>query len=271
MARKTAKVDLAKLDKSKILQVMQERIKAIKLVPLTKIHPNAWNKNKMGGPYFAALKANIADPNIGFTTPILLRPHADIKGEFEIVDGEHRYKACQELGMESIPAINLDNVPDALAKYLMLEQNAIRGETKDEDIKKIIQEIEADKDWQEMMGDFDAWAGLVTDEQDEDSSKYAVDDEDLESTKDALVPVSMYLTQDQNDIFRKATGQLRLAHGYPLESAFMEILMFYVESTGVGEPTGDECLDKKDQELTGNRIAKDRKKAKEKQEKYAAE
>jgi hypothetical protein len=269
MARKSAKVDLAKLDKNKILKVMEERIKAVKLVPITSIHPNPWNKNKMGGPYFAALKANIANPEIGFTTPILLRPHSEIKGEFEIVDGEHRFKACQELGMESIPAINLDNVPDALAKYLMLEQNAVRGETKDEDIKRIIQEIESDEEWKELMGDFDAWSGLVTEEQEDDTSKYALDDEDLESTKDATVLVSLYLTQDQNDLFRKTTGQLRLANGYPLEAAFMEILNFYIESTGIGEPTGDDDLDKKDQEYTGNRIAADKAKAKAKKDKYA--
>jgi len=268
---KTAKIDLAKLDKNKILSVMKERLAATKMRPVSKIHPNPFNKNKMGQQYFEALKANIANPNIGFTTPIILRPHPSLKGEWEIVDGEHRWKAVRDLGLEEVMSIDISEVPEALAKYLMLESNQIRGETKDEDIKKIIKEIEEDESWKKLMQDFDTWSALVTEIPEDDASKYELDDDEMGGTNDSTILISMYLTAEQNDLFRKITGQLRLAHGITLEAAVMDIVKFYEESTGVGSPTGDEETDRKDTDLTSSRIARDIKKAKEKKDKYAVE
>ncbi|MGZ3773027.1 MAG: ParB/RepB/Spo0J family partition protein [Pseudobdellovibrionaceae bacterium] len=252
MAKKMAKVDSSKLDRSQIISKMKDRLARTQLLAINKVHPNPYNKNKMGAHYFAALKANIANPEIGFTMPILVRPNKEIEGEWEIIDGEHRYKACKDLGLDEIPAIDCGEMPEALLKYLMLEQNAVRGSTKDEDQKKVLQEIEEDPEWQEMMKDFDIWAATITEAPQDDSSKYDFE-EDLDDADETLETTltSLYLSDGQLAEYRKIIGQLRLAHGFSAEDAVMHCIRFFAEQTGFGGKTGDASLDQKDEEHDG--------------------
>ena len=55
----------------------------------------------------------------GVTQPILVRPHPEHEGVFEIMAGERRWRAAQEAGLETIPAIvrqteDVDMLRDAL-------------------------------------------------------------------------------------------------------------------------------------------------------------
>ena len=92
-------------------------------VPLILINPNQWNPNQQEIKLFNKLKDSIREN--GFTSPILVR---EIKDEYEIIDGEHRYKACKELGYESIKIENIGVIEDSVAKVLTIALNNIRGQ-----------------------------------------------------------------------------------------------------------------------------------------------
>lgn len=247
MAKRTAKVDLSKVDREELNKVLKER--EHKLISINDITPNPWNKNKMGAQYFAALKANIANPKVGFTIPVLLRPNPDPDATipYMIIDGEHRYKAAKDIGYTEIPAIIFKQMPDSLAKYLMIESNAVHGDTSDADIKAVLSEIEND----DFLEEFDIWAATITEEPLEDTSKYAMDDDDLDDLdKDTTVPVTLYFSRtDQIDIFRRTIGQIRLSEGCTQEQAVMAVINHFNETTGFGGPTGDDGLDAKQSDL----------------------
>jgi len=62
--------------------------------------------------------------NNGFVDPIKVR---ETDTGFEIVDGEHRWRAACELGYEELPAINLGPLSDAQAKKLTIILNELKG------------------------------------------------------------------------------------------------------------------------------------------------
>jgi ParB/RepB/Spo0J family partition protein len=96
-------------------------------VPLSALHPNTWNPNKMSERTYAAAVESIQ--TFGFVDPITVRPHPSIEGEYQIIDGFHRWKASVDLrGLDAtVPVISLD-VDDPAAKKLTVILNETRGE-----------------------------------------------------------------------------------------------------------------------------------------------
>lgn len=260
---KTAKIDLGNIDREKLLEVVKQRKHMI--ISVNDICPNPYNKNRMGGQYFMALKANLADPRVGFTIPILVRPNpnSDATARYMIVDGEHRWKGAREVGYSEIPCIVMPQMPEELAKYLMVESNAVHGTTDDADVKQILSTVESS----EFLKGLDVWATTVTEAPIADQEKYAVGDEDLDNIgNDATVPVTLYLKRpEQIDKFRVLVGQIRLTSGCTQEDAVMQIVDFYMEATGFGEKTGDEATDAKQADLVA-RMPKKGKRAKQSEE-----
>jgi hypothetical protein len=80
-------------------------------VPLSKIRANTWNPNVQAPDTFNALVDHIV--SVGFSGAIELRrlpeEEAEAPYEYEVVGGEHRWKAAQILGMKTIPATVYDN------------------------------------------------------------------------------------------------------------------------------------------------------------------
>lgn len=92
---------------------------------LTKnIKPNEWNFNVQSDRLFNSLKNSLK--RFGKIYPVIVRELA--KDEYEIIDGEHRWKALRLLKVAHTPAKNLGKVPDILAKELMMMLNKTRGE-----------------------------------------------------------------------------------------------------------------------------------------------
>ena len=60
----------------------------------------------------------------GFTDPITVRP-AD--GKFQIIDGEHRWRAAADFGMTEVPYINVGGISDDEAMSLGIILNELRG------------------------------------------------------------------------------------------------------------------------------------------------
>lgn len=93
-------------------------------VPIRKVKPNTWNPNKQSDFMFDKAKKSI-EKN-GMIDPVLVR---ETPGEeYEIIDGEHRWRACKELGFTEIIIENAGEIDIKTAKLLTLLMNNIKGE-----------------------------------------------------------------------------------------------------------------------------------------------
>jgi len=95
-----------------------------RLVPHGTIHPNDWNVNRLNAFGYAKLMESMAE--YGFTDPLLVRQcpkHVD----YEIIGGEHRWKAARDLGIITIPVVVI-GADDATARKLSIIDNELHGQ-----------------------------------------------------------------------------------------------------------------------------------------------
>ena len=117
---------------------------------LDKVVPNPWNPNRQNERQFEAEVESIADN--GFIAPILVRK---LGMRYEIIDGEHRWKALRKIaedGIEgkgnipslveslTIPAIVL-TVDETQAKKLTIIMNETRGRADIGELTKLLQDL----------------------------------------------------------------------------------------------------------------------------------
>jgi len=98
--------------------------------------PNKWNPNKMSESKFKNLVASIKLR--GFQRFITVR---EVAGMYEIMDGEHRWKACKELGYKTIKVHNLGEIDDIVAKEITLIFNTLHGEHDILEEAKVLKEL----------------------------------------------------------------------------------------------------------------------------------
>lgn len=99
-----------------------------RVVSITEVKPNPWNYNRQSKFIFDKEKRSIE--TFGFIVPPLVRS-ANEKGDlghYEIIDGEHRWQACGELGYTKIPVNDLGRVSDRDAEKLTIILNETHGE-----------------------------------------------------------------------------------------------------------------------------------------------
>ena len=93
----------------------------ITLIELNRINPNDYNPNVVEADILAKLRAEIAQK--GLCEPIIVR----VSGNgYVIVDGEHRWQVCRDLGFKEIPCI-VQDYSDTEAKIKTLQLNYLRG------------------------------------------------------------------------------------------------------------------------------------------------
>lgn len=111
-------------------------------VPVDAVRPNEWNPNVVPDHVQAALEKNIE--RAGFNQPILVREldkSESGKRRFEIVDGEHRWRAARARGDKTVPVIVRD-FTDADAKLQTIAMNRLRGEMEPADVARLVREAE---------------------------------------------------------------------------------------------------------------------------------
>jgi len=98
----------------------------VRLVPIDRIRPNADNANHVDDETMETLRSDIRDN--GFTQPVFLRPvDGDPDHDFELIDGEHRWRIVGELGGKVIPAVVREGVDDTDALLRLVTMNKLRG------------------------------------------------------------------------------------------------------------------------------------------------
>lgn len=99
--------------------------KRVKLSALVPTYTRDSNPNRMSTHELSALVALIKAE--GFLQPILVTPVKGKKGMYSIIDGHHRYWACEEAGKEEIDVV-VKPASGPLAASLGIGMNHIRGE-----------------------------------------------------------------------------------------------------------------------------------------------
>ena len=113
-------------------------------VEVARLRPNPWNTNSVGAQNFEKLKGSIE--KLGFFKPILARELDG--GQFEILGGEHRWRAAMEQGISTVPVISVGKISDLVGKQMSLVDNERYGEDDQVALQRLIEEIQSELDYQ---------------------------------------------------------------------------------------------------------------------------
>lgn len=105
-------------------------------VAVTSIRGNSWNPNRMDPTMYRKELASIR--KFGFVDPVTVRI---VEGGFEIIDGEHRWRAAKELGYTEIPIYSLGLMAEAQAKQLTIVLNETRGRSDPKRLGSVLRDL----------------------------------------------------------------------------------------------------------------------------------
>lgn len=106
---------------------------AIEYVELGKVVPNNYNPNRQSEHEFNLLIKSMRED--GFTQPII------VAADYTIVDGEHRWRAAQELGYDTVPVVRVP-MEAAQARIATLRHNRARGSEDIEMAVEVLRDLE---------------------------------------------------------------------------------------------------------------------------------
>lgn len=119
------------------------------VAPVAQLHANPWNPNRMNERQYAAEKESITA--FGFIDPVTVRPHPELAGEYQVIDGEHRVRAATDLGITDLPVVVLD-VNEAAAKKLTIVLNETRGRADTVDLAAVLADLQAELGAEVLVG-----------------------------------------------------------------------------------------------------------------------
>lgn len=132
------------------------------IVKLSEVQPNGWNPNVMNKEMYRKELASLR--KFGYVNPILVR--AKGKG-YEIIDGEHRWRALHELGYEEAEVTMIEGLNDEEAKQLTIVLNETRGRADPEKLGGLLRDLLEDVPKTDLLDvlplspiDFDRLSGL---------------------------------------------------------------------------------------------------------------
>lgn len=123
------------------MSALEQRIK-IDYIAAAKMRANNWNPNVVDHRTYEAIRESLR--SYGFLLPVLLRSHPSEKGEWEIVDGEHRWKVAIEEGMAEIPSIVVDHLSEGDIKKLTIILNETRGQADTVPLARLLADLQKD-------------------------------------------------------------------------------------------------------------------------------
>lgn len=104
-----------------------------------KLIPNGWNTNSVPVLNMDKLKESVT--RLGLFKPVIVRESGD---RYEILGGEHRWRAAVELGMPTVMIANLGVIDDNTAKQISVIDNERYGEDDAESFARLLEEIQND-------------------------------------------------------------------------------------------------------------------------------
>jgi ParB family chromosome partitioning protein len=184
----------------------------ISYISIDEIEPNPWNPNEQTALMFDKTAASICSE--GFVDPLTVRA---VNGKFEIIDGEHRYKAFLRLvndfgGMpeetkvfyndnvelqtlvekQEIPAINLGDVDDDTARRLTLQLNGIRGEDNEDKLALLVATLKERSNLKELAARLPQTQGRLQGLLDQLKANSGAGEDDPPDIDDENEPITQY-------------------------------------------------------------------------------
>lgn len=115
-------------------------------VPISKIVPNPWNPNVesefMKGKLRGSLEA------FGQVAEVIVRELPS--GEYQIIDGEHRWTEAVGLGVTELRVRNLGLVPESSAKILTMVFNELHGDRDAKKMGALLDGLSHEPNWDEV-------------------------------------------------------------------------------------------------------------------------
>lgn len=116
-------------------------------VRLADVYPNPWNVNVMSPDMYEKERASIR--RYGMVDPLTIRVHPWEQGKWQLIDGEHRWRAAADEGHIEVPAMILD-VDDDTAQELGLVLNETRGSADSKKLRELVASLAARRDEQQL-------------------------------------------------------------------------------------------------------------------------
>lgn len=177
------------------------------------LHPNPWNPNKTTERQQEAIGESLA--LFGQVMPILVRPHPDIEGEYQIIDGEHRFNASGEHDV----ICHVIDLPDAKAKKLTIVMNETRGSADKIDLCQLLADIAQDDDDLLLALPFkqeelDELLNMAEVDWDQFNEAFSMGDDDSDSSGDQLsedgwIAYFFKVPESARDVIEQAFDLLR--------------------------------------------------------------
>lgn len=121
------------------------RIERSVLISKNDLHPNPWNPNRTSERVQEAIKESVTE--YGQVLELLVRPHPEIEGEYQILDGEHRYNVLPE----NVYCNVIHDVPESHARKLTVIMNETRGEADKIALAQLLAEVSQELDPEELL------------------------------------------------------------------------------------------------------------------------
>lgn len=148
-------------------------------IPPDHLLPNPWNTNRVSAEGMEKLARSLQ--RNGWVKPVIAR---DLDGTLQILGGQHRVEAALDLGMSTVPVLNLGVMEDGRAKEIGLIDNARYGADDASELAELIADLGGAKEIGEFLPFTDAeLAALGTVIEDDDIDDLLDGDEDQDKTK----------------------------------------------------------------------------------------
>lgn len=196
-----------------------------KIVNIDSIIANEWNPNRMSDFIYQKMKKTISEK--GLFGSIICRPLA---GCYQILDGEHRWKACKELGFKEIPIeVSVNEISDQDTKFWTVYFNNTKGKDDIEKISEIFKSLDAGQ------------SQLLPFTEDEikhtkelfafDFSKYETSEPQIPDDEFAKI-LSLKFSQSEWKVVEDGISHAK-SEGYSPKQWFMIMLQKYLRSCGI--------------------------------------
>lgn len=116
----------------------------VKRVPISEVSPNPWNYNRQSNDMYEKEKLSIHKN--GFIEPIHVR---QLDVGYQIIDGEHRWRACKDLNFDEISVIDLGVVPHWEAEGLTIILNDLHGSLDEVKLSKALNFMATLPEWED--------------------------------------------------------------------------------------------------------------------------
>jgi len=179
-------------------------------IPREKLHPNPWNPNHMKPRQQSAVAESVE--TYGQVLELLVRPHPDISGEYQVIDGEHRLNILPEIAFCNV----IHGLPDADAKKLTIVMNETRGSADKVELAQLLADLNSEMDnlvnalpySQAELDELIELAKVDWDQFNQDFDPGTPEDQDDDPTEGDAVKFFFALPKDKADVFTQARAMV---------------------------------------------------------------